>query len=60
MLIEDFLPVPNTSIEVNVPEKIKAVYQIPENKKLDFTVDNGIVKVNVPTFTMHTAIVLEY
>ncbi len=37
MVIEDFLPVPNVEIEVDVPEKIKTVYQIPGGKKLSFS-----------------------
>jgi len=59
-VIEDFLPVPGVEIEVNVPEKIESVYQIPGNKKLRFTQTGNTVKINVPTFTMHTGVVLGY
>lgn len=60
MVIEDFLPVPNVEIEIDVPEKIKKVIQIPGEKKLSFTRNGKKVKIKVPTFTMHTGIVLEY
>jgi hypothetical protein len=60
MVVEDFLPVPGVEIEVNVPEKVKKVYQIPDGKKLDFTRKGNKLNIKVPTFTMHTGIVLEY
>lgn len=60
MVIEDFLPVPNAEIEINVSEKIKNVTQIPQNNKLTFTQIGNIIKVSVPSFTMHTAVVLNY
>ena len=59
-VIEDLLPVPGIEIEVIVPEKVKNVVQVPDNKKLSFKRDGNVVKIRVPTFTMHTAIVLEY
>jgi hypothetical protein len=60
MVIEDFLPVPGVEIEVNVPEKVKKVYQIPDGKKVDFSRKGNKLSIKVPTFTMHTGIVLEY
>ena len=60
MVIEDFLPVPGVEIEVNVPEKVKKVYQIPDGKKVEFTRKGNQLFIKVPTFTMHTGIVLEY
>jgi len=47
-------------IEVNVPEKVKSVYQIPDGKKLNYIRTGNMIKVKVPTFTMHTAIVFNY
>lgn len=60
MVIEDFLPVPGVEIEVDVPEKVKKVVQIPEGTKLDFTRKGDKLMIKVPTFTMHTGIVMEY
>ncbi len=59
-VIEDFLPVPGVEIEVIVPEEIKEVYQVPGNTKLEFQREGDLIRVKVPTFTMHTAIVLNY
>jgi hypothetical protein len=59
-VIEDLPPVPGVEIEVLLPEKITNVYAAPGNKKLDFIKKGNVLKIKVPTFTMHTAIVLEY
>jgi len=59
-VIEDLVPIPGVEIEVNVPEKVKNVYQIPEGRKLSFSKSGNQLKIKVPTFTMHTGIVLEY
>lgn len=59
-VIEDFLPVPGVEIEVNVAEDITEVYQIPGKKPLDFERDGDMIRVKVPTFIMHTAVVLNY
>ncbi|BFP40143.1 hypothetical protein FGF1_09880 [Flavobacteriaceae bacterium GF1] len=59
-VIEDFLPVPNVALTLQVEEPIKKVVQVPGNRPLEFTKDGTRIKVKVPTFTMHTAIVFEY
>lgn len=59
-IIEDFLPVPGVEIQVEVPEKVKDVYQIPGGKKLKFEKKGDAVYVKVPTFIMHTGIVFNY
>lgn len=59
-VIEDFLPVPNVELTVDVDEKIKEVIQIPEEKSLNFIKEDGKLKITVPSFTMHTGIVLKY
>lgn len=59
-VIEDFLPVPNIEISVAVSEKIKEVFQIPSGKKLEFKKEGNSIKIKVPTFTMHTGVVLKY
>lgn len=59
-VIEDFLPVPGVEIEVNVPEKVRKVYQIPDGGKLSYTRNGNSLKIKVPTFTMHTGIIMEY
>ncbi len=59
-VIEDLVPISGVEIEVNVPEKVKAIYQIPGKTKLEFSKRGDMLKIKVPTFTMHTGIVLEY
>jgi hypothetical protein len=59
-VIEDFPPVPGVEVEVNVPESIKNVYQISDGSKLNFSRDGNKIKIQVPTFTMHAGVVLEY
>lgn len=59
-VIEDFLPVPGVEIEVNVAEEVREVYQVPGNTRLEFRQDGDMIRIEVPTFTMHTALVLNY
>lgn len=59
-VIEDFLPVPGVEIELQVPETIREVYQVPGNTPLEFEQRGNLIRIKVPTFTMHTAVVLDY
>jgi hypothetical protein len=59
-VIEDFPIVPQCTIEVNVPEKIKAVKQIPQNKSVPFKQAGNKITITSPSFTMHTGFVFEY
>ncbi len=59
-VIEDFVPISEVEIEVSLSENIKNVYQIPDGKKVAFSKNSNVLKIKVPTFTMHTGIVLEY
>lgn len=60
MVVEDFLPVPNVEIEVDLPEKVKSVMQIPEGKKLEYQRKGNKIIIKVPTFTMYTGVVISY
>jgi hypothetical protein len=59
-VIEDFPEVPDVEIQVSVPEKINQVYQIPDGKNVRFTKSGKNLIIKVPSFTMHTGIVLAY
>lgn len=59
-VIEDFPPIPGVKLEVRVPERVTNIRCVPGGEKLDFKQEAGVLKVTVPTFTMHTAVVLEY
>lgn len=60
LVIEDFLPVPGVELEVDVPERITKVYVIPRGEALKFNQSGRTIRINVPTFTMHTGVVMEY
>lgn len=59
-IIEDLLPLYNTSFEVRVPETVKSVRLVPQNTPLDFTVENGVCRFSIPEFTCSQLVVLEY
>lgn len=59
-VIEDLVPLSGIDVELHVPEKVKRVYAIPSKTKLKFDKLGEIIKVKVPTFTMHTGLVFEY
>ena len=59
-VIEDFPSVPGVTLEVRVPERITKARCIPGGQTLAFTQEAGLLKIAVPTFTMHIGIVLEY
>jgi hypothetical protein len=60
MVLEDFVPISNIQLEIDVPEKVQEVYQIPGNKAIDWKISGNKIDIKVPTFTMHTGIVVEY
>ncbi len=59
-VIEDFLPVPGVTLAVRVPERITQVRAIPSSEAIPFTLIDGVLTIDVPTFTMHTGIVMSY
>lgn len=59
-VIEDLPEVSGVTVEFDVPEKVKSVVSIPSGKRLRFKRSGSKVIVNIPTFSMHTAIVFNY
>tara|TARA_Y100000816_G_C25886233_1_gene462388 strand:- start:346 stop:705 length:360 start_codon:yes stop_codon:yes gene_type:complete len=59
-VIEDFVSLSETFVEFRIPKKVKKIYRVPDYKEIDFKYKNGIIKIKIPNFKMHTAIVLEY
>ncbi|MGY8923436.1 MAG: hypothetical protein ACKVJR_06880 [Flavobacteriales bacterium] len=59
-VIEDFVEIRGVNLELDLDRPIKKVYQIPDGKSLDFDITGGLLKVKVPPFTMHSAVVFEY
>ncbi|MGA3266072.1 MAG: alpha-amylase family protein [Verrucomicrobiota bacterium] len=58
-VIEDFPPIPGVMLEVRLPERVTSVRTIPGGATPGFTQENGVVKITVPTFTLHTGVVIE-
>ena len=52
--------IPGAKVELRVPERVKNVRTVPGGETLPFVREADTVKVDVPTFTMHTAVVFEY
>jgi len=59
-VIEDFPSISSVKLEVRVPERVAKVRSIPDGETIAFTYQSGMVQVAVPTFTMHTGVVLDY
>jgi hypothetical protein len=59
-VIEDFPTISPITLEARVPERVAKVRLIPDGDALAFTQRDGVIKVAVPAFKMHTGIVLEY
>lgn len=59
-VIEDFPAISDVTLEVRVPERVTQVRAIPAEEKLTFAQHDGALRIVVPTFKMHTGIVLEY
>ena len=60
-VIEDLVPLHNVPVSLNVNASIKKAWLVPGNQKLKIQKsDDGSVKVVVPEFKCHTAVVFEY
>jgi hypothetical protein len=58
-IIEDLLPVYNTSVKVRIPDKPKNVCSVPQNEKMDWHYDNGILYYTLKKFQCHQMIIIE-
>lgn len=59
-VIDDLIPVYETTVEINVNETVKKAYLVPGHTALDIVKSKDNISVIVPKFTCHTALVLEY
>jgi hypothetical protein len=59
-VIEDLPELRNVPVAVRVEENIKKAYLIPGHKRLSLRRSEGGVRVVVPAFRSHVAVVLEY
>ena len=58
-VIEDIVPMHNTSFEIILDKTVKKVYTAPDMKNLPFEQSEGKVKVTVPVFENHVMVVFE-
>ena len=58
-VIEDAVPVYNTSVSIKLENAPKRVYIAPEGKDIDYKYDNGVLSYTVPEFTFHTMVVID-
>ena len=59
-VIDDLVPIYDTTVEIKLKENIKKAYLMPGNIELNTTKSNDKMSVIIPKFTCHTALVLEY
>ena len=59
-VIDDLIPVYETTVEINVSEIVKKAYLVPGNTELEIVKSNENISLIIPKFTCHTALVLEY
>ncbi len=59
-LIEDMVPLYDVPVEVRLPEAVTKATLIPDNVELPIERDGGVMKVTVPKFRMHCAVVFAY
>ena len=59
-LLEDFPPLYNTEVKMNVAEKVKKITLVPQNKKVKFKQKNGELTFNIDKIELHQLAVIEY
>jgi len=58
-VIEDAIPIYDTTVSVRLPQKPSRVYLAPEEKDIPFVYEDGVVTYKVEKFTMHAMVVME-
>ncbi len=58
-VIEDAIPIINTTVTIKLENAPKRVYIAPEGKDLEYKYENGVLKYTVPEFTLHTMVVID-
>ncbi len=59
-LLEDFPPLYNTEVSLNVSETVKRVTLIPQNKELEFKQKDGVLSFNIDKIELHQLTLIEY
>jgi hypothetical protein len=58
-IIEDILPVYNTSVKVRIKSKPENVYSVPQNERMDWYYNDGVLYYTLKKFHCHQMIVIE-
>lgn len=59
-VIEDTLPVYNTTVSLRIPHEVKKVYLAPQLEEIAFRQEDGILSYAVDRFECHQMVVVEY
>ena len=59
-IIEDILPISNTTLSVRLPKEPKKVYLAPQNEDIEFEYKNGRAEVKIEYFECHQMVVFCY
>ncbi len=59
-LIEDLVPLHDVSVTLHVAEAVKEARLIPDDTPLQLERDDEFVRINIPRFRIHCAVVFEY
>lgn len=59
-IIEDIIPIHDTTAKIKIPEKISRVYLAPTMEDLPFTQEDGVVKLKIDKFENAALVVLQY
>lgn len=59
-IIEDLLPLAGAKVSIKTGKTPKKITLEPEGRELPFKVEDGVLKLDVPAFTCHQMVVMEY
>jgi len=59
-LIEDVIPLRQTTVALKLPRKVKRVQLVPDGESLGFNQEDGVVSFTVPEFASHQMVELAY
>ena len=58
-VIEDIIPIYNTTVKIKTDKNAKNVFLAPQNEKLDFTLSDGYIEFTVEKLENHQIVVVE-
>ena len=58
-VIEDAIPIYNTSVKIRLADAPKRVYLAPDGRDIECRYENGVLEYTVPEFTFHAMVVID-